>query len=1009
VELLYQVRGYAFAVAAICAAILARAWLEPSLGPEQPYITFIAAVIATAWYAGTGPGLLAILLGGLAADYFFIAPLYTLGIANRLELFEALTFASVCVFGVVVIEAQRRAQRRAERALKRLRQEAAERERSEQNRRLLASIVESSDDAIVSTDLDGIMIAWNEGATRMYGYTKAEVVGKPIAMLFPSGEQSRPLIIVERMQRGERIEHYEAERRRKDGRMISVSVTVSPVRAADGTLIGISGVARDITPRKLAEQELAHATERIRNVLDSVGDGFLSVDAEGRITYANAEALRMAGARAEDFAGALVWNVPMVAGGTEDGFRRAMAERRTLRYEQFSEPSGVWTAVSVFPLQGGLSIFIRDITARKKTEEQLRATLQRLDFHVANSPLAVVEWDRDFHVVRWSDEAARVFGRSAAEVLGRRIDELNMIHPDDIAKVGALTADMLAGRKPRNVNINRNFRKDGSTIYCEWYNSVLQDRAGALESVLSLVLDVTDRVHAEQRLRDSEERLELAQRVGGIGVYDWDVRTGAVLWTEQTEVLFGLKRGGFEGHFEAWAQRVHPDDLGRVMSAVRDAMGRREPQVSVEYRALWPDGGVHWHSSRGRFFYDESGEPVRLLGIVLDITETRRTEEKLRHSAKLESLGILAGGIAHDFNNLLVGILGYASLLAEEAPPGSQQDEFARNIVEASERASQLTRQMLAYSGKGRFIIEPVDLSGQVRDITVLLKSSIPKCVSLDLDLAEGLPAVEADVGQLQQLVMNLVINGAEAISPEGGTVTVRTAFEPVTADILENAVVADEKMRPGKYLTLEVRDSGHGMDEATRSKIFDPFFTTKFTGRGLGLAAVLGIVRGHGGAIQVSSVPGHGTTFRVVFPPAAGVQPPPEKFALQDGLRGSGTVLVIDDEEVVRNTAKSALERYGYEVVLARDGREGAEVFERMADTISVVLLDMTMPTLSGEETLVRIRAVRPGVRVIASSGFSHSEARARFGAGVADFLQKPYTPAQLAEKIKTVAAARA
>ncbi len=322
--------------------------------------------------------------------------------------------------------------------------------------------------------------------------------------------------------------------------------------------------------------------------------------------------------------------------------------------------------------------------------------------------------------------------------------------------------------------------------------------------------------------------------------------------------------------------------------------------------------------------------------------------------------------------------------------------------MRAAERAADLTRQLLAYAGKGRFVMRTLDLSDLVREIGGLVQTSLPKQAQLRLQLADDLPGIDADPGQLQQIVMNLVINGAEAIGPEGGSVLVRTGVQEVDTHYISTMSSAGELLKPGRYITLEVHDTGAGMDEATLAKIFDPFFTTKFAGRGLGLSAVLGIVRAHHGALKVYSKPGQGTTFKVLFRASANPvvhQAQPAKRQLD----GAGTVLVVDDEEIVRLTAKHTLERYGYHTMLANDGVTALEAYRDQPGLIGLVLLDLTMPVMNGEETLRHLQTVNPRVKVLLSSGYNEVEAVQRFaGKGLAGFIQKPYTAAGLAEKVK-------
>jgi CheY-like chemotaxis protein len=364
---------------------------------------------------------------------------------------------------------------------------------------------------------------------------------------------------------------------------------------------------------------------------------------------------------------------------------------------------------------------------------------------------------------------------------------------------------------------------------------------------------------------------------------------------------------------------------------------------------------------------------------------------------------VLAGGIAHDFNNLLVGILGNASLAQDMLPDGSPIRELMGDVVSASDKAALLTRQMLAYSGRGRFVVEPVDLSTMVREILPLVSRSISPAVSVDLALAAELPAVECDKTQMQQVIMNLLINAAESCNGNPGMVHVSTSTALADAQTIRPAFGL-APVQAGCFVRLEVRDTGSGMSEEVKAKIFDPFFTTKFTGRGLGLSAALGIIRAHHGAIEVESTVGKGTSFRIYFPAAAGV-----KEAAQDAkapglqLAGGGTILVVDDEEVVRKTARVTLQRNGYRVVTAENGEAAVNLFESMAGEIELVVLDLTMPVMGGEAALEHLKRIDPEAKVLLSSGFSFAEVSVRFqGRGLAGFLQKPYTAAQLVEEVQ-------
>ncbi len=408
----------------------------------------------------------------------------------------------------------------------------------------------------------------------------------------------------------------------------------------------------------------------------------------------------------------------------------------------------------------------------------------------------------------------------------------------------------------------------------------------------------------------------------------------------------------------------------------------------------------------------KNGLLLRLWGTQRDITERKRVEaarvlmeRRLQETQKLESLGVLAGGIAHDFNNLLTGVLGHASLARLALPPDAPAQESLAHIETGARRAGELCQQMLAYSGKGRFVVRRLDLSAVVRDTAELIHLSISKNAAVKTDLAPTLPAVAADATQLRQIIMNLVINASEAIAEKNGVITIATGvMQAVRADLTETWLAPGLPER--RYVFLSVSDDGAGMSAGTVERIFDPFFTTKFAGRGLGLAAVLGIVRGHQGALKVFSEAGRGTTFRLLLPCADGPAEELEPAAPPSpDWRGHGLVLVVDDEETVRKVTARMLRTMGFEPLLAVNGRAGVDLFATRPDEIAAVLLDLTMPVLDGTAALAELRRLRPAVRVLLMSGFTEHDAIGRFASqGRAGFLQKPFTTAELRNALRTL-----
>jgi two-component system cell cycle sensor histidine kinase/response regulator CckA len=622
---------------------------------------------------------------------------------------------------------------------------------------------------------------------------------------------------------------------------------------------------------------------------------------------------------------------------------------------------------------------VTDICERKRAAEALRQSEERYRTIVETANEGVWLIDAAGRTVYSNHRLTEMLGYSPEEL--RALTPLDCCFPDDIDATRERIAANITGRREQ---FDQRFRrKDGSEVRVLGSTSPMRDARERIVGALGLFSDVTDRQRAEKA----------AQRLAAIVESSDDAIISKALdgaiqsWNTAAERIYGYPAEEAIGRSMTM---LLPPDRPDEESAILDRLRRGERVEHFETMRRRKDGRIIHVSTTISPIRGKAGRVIGASSVTRDITERKVFEEQLQETQKLESLGVLAGGVAHDFNNLLVGILGNASLALDSAPPGSPARPLLEGVVQAGERAAALTGQLLDYSGRGRFLVQPLDLSLLVREIVALIHTSISKNVRLELALGEGLPAVEADTAQMQQLVMNLVINAAEAVGDCAGLVRVRTSFE---------------ESEGARQVRLEVEDDGCGMDEATRERIFDPFFTTKLTGRGLGLSAALGIVRSHGGTIQVDTAPGRGSRF-TVWLPAAGAAAAPLRPAAAAGYHASGTVLVIDDESIVRETARLALESFGYTVVVAADGYAALDRL-RTTPEISLVLLDLTMPVMSGEETLLELRRLRPGVPVILSSGFSEMDAIRRFeGLGLAGFLQKPYTADRLAEKIKAAAA---
>lgn len=539
------------------------------------------------------------------------------------------------------------------------------------------------------------------------------------------------------------------------------------------------------------------------------------------------------------------------------------------------------------------------------------------------------------------------------------------------------------------------------------------------ENTLSFVAERAARIFAShllhQRVRESEEHYRLVAKNAGDGILVFDKDGHLVSANPAVETISGVPAERYLSGEADWESGIHPADRDLFMAHQKQLLNAETPNT-IQYRHLDAQGEVHHLEQRSSPLLDSSGHVTGIVSVARDITERKRAEEnrreleeQLQHVQKLESLGVLAGGIAHDFNNLLVGVMGNADLAMLEITPDSPARPYIEKIEATGRRAADLTREMLAYSGKGTFVIEPLHLGKLAEAIGQLLEASISKTAVLKCDSEPDLPLIKGDASQLQQVIMNLITNASDAIGDHPGVITVSIKSMEADRTYLSKTYLNDG-LEKGRYVCLEVSDTGCGMDDDVRARAFEPFFSTKFAGRGLGLAAVLGIIRGHKGAIKVYSEPGQGTTFKVLFPAIThGEEGPRREAAPKEealaGWRGSGAVLIADDEEAVRDVAQSISEEHGFTVLTAGDGRQAVEIFHQHSGEIKLVLLDLTMPVMSGVEAFEKIHGMRPDIPIILSSGFSKQELTGRFlGKGPAAFIQKPYSATELVTKFRHV-----
>jgi two-component system, cell cycle sensor histidine kinase and response regulator CckA len=742
---------------------------------------------------------------------------------------------------------------------------------------------------------------------------------------------------------------------------------------------------------------LRAASERAHGLLNTVTDWVWEVDAEGLYTYVGPQIVDLLGYSPEEILGKSAFDLmsPEEAARVHVEFGALVREKAPIEgmlnvnlhkdgREILMETSGGPILTEDGTLVGYRGID-RDVTARIRARDALRLSEDRFRSVIQSSPMGIhlyqLEEDGRLMLIDSNVAADRMVGVSTRELIGMTIDEA----------FPALVDTEIPERY-------RVVARDGKP----WETRTLEYRDGEIHGAYDvyafqtspgrmavMFLNVTDRKRAEEALCQSEERLR-----------HFVEHAPVVLWATDQQGIFtfsdghgldaiGLKPGEIIGKslFDVYADS--PDIIEQTRQTLRGE--------TVTVRNLV--GGIHFETQLAPL-RDSDDAIVGTIGVAMDITariqaeeDRQRMEEQFRHAQKLESLGVLAGGIAHDFNNILVGILGYADLASHKLPPGSHVSDDLEQVKKAAVRAADLAKQMLAYSGKGKFIIQPIDLNALVRDTARLLKVSVSKKVVLQFNLAESLPATDADGTQIQQVIMNLITNASEAVGDQSGVISISTSLVACSREELDG-MVAGEDAEPGNYVCLEVTDSGCGMSEDTRAKLFDPFFSTKFTGRGLGLAAVFGIVRGHGGAMWVDSALGKGTTMRAFFPSLQTAAPAKvDEQPAHPSWRGSGMILLADDESLVRRVAGQMLEMLGFSTCVAGDGHEAVELFRELGSEITCVILDLTMPRMDGVEALEEIRKMSPDVPIFLSSGYTEQDIDPRLLAtDVAGFLQKPY-----------------
>jgi len=674
-------------------------------------------------------------------------------------------------------------------------------------------------------------------------------------------------------------------------------------------------------------------------------------------------------------------------------------------------------SVKLYRQEGYLEGTAVDITERRRAEEELRESETRYRLLAENATDVIWTVDMDMRLTYVSPSVTKLTGFTPEEARARTMQQAYT--PATFEKATRIFAEEMAIESSGRGDHNRSrllelelVRKDGNTVPVEGNFSFLRDPAGKPISLLAIVRNITERKAAAQALSTAKQRLERASAAGNVALWEWDIESGALEWSGVIDAMLGFGVGEFPRTIEACNAILHPEDKAHFLETVKRHLRDNDP-YEMDHRVRRVDGTYIWWHVSGSSQRNAEGRAIRMTGACADITARKTAEEerlalerRLQQAQKAESLGRMAGAIAHHFNNKIGAVIGNLELALVDLPPESITRKYLAGAMSASNQSAEISRLMLTYLGQTVGKREPLDLTETVRDGLVLLTALLPGEIRLRPDLPDQGLSILADGGQIMLILTNLVTNAMEAIGDREGEIVLAVGEKPASELRALRYWRADWEPRAESYACLSISDTGCGMDAAIHDHIFDPFFTTKFTGRGLGLSVVHGIVKAHQGAIAIESQAGQGATFHVVFPllPQEALLFP-EKESIAPVLpEAGGLVLVVDDEPMLRNMAQTLLNCLGYEAITARDGAEAVEIVRARKEEFRIVILDLTMPGMNGWETLAALRTFRRDLPVILSSGYDEAQVmQGDHSEHPQAFLHKPYRLADLKAVIET------
>jgi PAS domain S-box-containing protein len=869
-----------------------------------------------------------------------------------------------------------------------------------------AIIMNRMPDAVDWISKDSKFLYANDASCKMRGFSREEFLTMSVSDVVPEYPRDIWDSHWDDLKR-EGSMHFETVSRNRDGREFPVEVTANYINI-DGVEYNCA-IVRDITDRKRSEDSLKKSAYFFKESQRSALIGSYHADfIIGK--WESSEVLDQIFGIDKDYDRSIQGWLDIVHPDDRDLMDRYLMEEVISNQKPFSKEYRIirkndgetrWVngrGSATFDTEGNLKSLmgtIQDITENKMAVEALRASEEKFRSYIAFSSHGICVVDEKGNYIDVNPAASTITGFTTDELLTMKIPDLL---PPESLEWGASSFKQVteAGYYCGESAFKK---KNGDIGY--WSLSAVKL---SHDRLMGIVTDITDRKLTEKALRDSEEKYRHTIENAPIGIY-----------RRELDGKFHFVNKNILQQFECKTEEEFYANYSHISGchAYSEKNEDFEALLVKNGKVLGYDVQVPLISGTLKIFsiyafLDETNSLVN--GFVLDVTEQKhlqneqqQLEKQLLHAQKLESLGVLAGGIAHDFNNILMSIIGNADLALMRVNPESPGVDNLHNIENAAARAADLAKQMLAYSGRGKFVVEHLDLNHLLEDMLHMLQVSISKKAVLRLNLHQNLPSIEADATQMRQIIMNLVINASESIDDKSGVIAITTGCMDCDKNYLKD-IWLNENITAGLYIYLEIADSGCGMTKETMAKLFDPFFTTKFQGRGLGMAAVLGIVRGHKGAIKVYSELNKGTSFKILLPAS---NRPNQIFngeSHKEHWQGDGTVLLVDDEETVRGIGKEMLQQLGFTTITANDGREAIDIFKTTPE-ISLVILDLTMPHIDGEQCFRELRRINPDVKVIMSSGYNEQEVTQKFvGKGLAGFIQKPYKLSTLKETIRKI-----